>query len=41
MGVVTLTELEIILKITLLLVTIIWTTGKAVEQWRKLKNPKS
>ena len=36
-GVVTLTDIELILKITLLIVTIIWTGGKALEQWRKLK----
>ena len=36
-GVVTLTEIELILKITLLVITIIWTGGKAVEQWRNLK----
>jgi hypothetical protein len=38
MGVVTLTEIEVLLKIALLVVTITWTTGKAVEQWRKLKD---
>ena len=37
-GVVTLTDLELILKVTLLIVTIAWTAGKCVEQWRKLKN---
>lgn len=36
-GVVTLTDVELILKITLLLVTILWTGGKAIEQWRNLK----
>jgi hypothetical protein len=36
-GVVTLTEIELILKITLLMITIIWTGGKAVEQWLKLR----
>lgn len=38
LGVVTLTDVELVLKITLLLVTIIWTTGKAVNEWQKLKN---
>ena len=37
LGVVTLTDGELILKITLLLVTIVWTGGKAVNEWRKLK----
>jgi|TARA_Y100000356_G_C11217278_1_gene267069 hypothetical protein len=37
LGVVTLTDVELILKITLLLVTIVWTGGKAVNEWRKLK----
>lgn len=37
LGVVTLTDVELILKITLLLVTIIWTAGKAVNEWQKLK----
>jgi len=36
-GVVTLTDIELILKITLLIVTILWTGGKAVEQWQNLK----
>lgn len=38
LGVVTLTDVEVILKIILLVVTITWTTGKAVNEWRKLKN---
>ncbi len=38
LGVVTLTDVELILKITLLLVTIIWTAGKAVNEWQKLRN---
>lgn len=38
MGVVTLTEVEVLLKITLLVATIVWTLGKCIEQWRKLKN---
>jgi hypothetical protein len=38
-GVVTLTDIELILKITLLLATIVWTTGKAANEWKKLKNP--
>lgn len=37
MGVVTLTDVELILKITLLLVTIIWTAGKAANEWQKLR----
>jgi hypothetical protein len=39
LGVVTLTDIELILKITLLVVTLFWSVGKCVEQWRKLKNP--
>ena len=38
LGVVTLTDIELVLKITLLIVTILWSIGKCVEQWRKLKN---
>ena len=40
LGVVTLTDIELILKITLLLATIVWTTGKAANEWKRLKNPK-
>jgi hypothetical protein len=36
LGVVTLTDIELILKITLLLITIIWSVGKCIEQWKKL-----
>jgi len=38
LGVVTLTDIELFLKITLLIATIAWTTGKAVNEWQKLKN---
>ena len=38
LGVVTLTDVEVVLKIILLVVTIAWTTGKAVNEWQKLKN---
>jgi hypothetical protein len=38
LGVVTLTDIELILKITLLIATIAWTAGKAAHAWRKLKN---
>ena len=37
LGVVTLTDVELILKIALLVVTIVWTTGKAVNEWQKLR----
>ena len=37
-GVVTLTELELVLKITLLSATIVWTLGKAANEWKKLKS---
>ena len=37
LGVVTLTDVEVILKIVLLVVTIMWTGGKAVNEWQKLK----
>lgn len=37
LGVVTLTDIELILKITLLLATIAWTAAKAVNEWKKLK----
>ena len=38
MGVVTLTDLELILKIILLGVTIAWTLGKAVNEWQRIRN---
>lgn len=38
MGVVTLTDLELTLKVVLLAVTIVWSLGKAVNEWQKLKN---
>jgi hypothetical protein len=37
MGVVTLTDIELILKITLLTATIAWTAAKAINEWQKLK----
>tara|TARA_B100001175_G_C19315660_1_gene545233 strand:- start:321 stop:482 length:162 start_codon:yes stop_codon:yes gene_type:complete len=37
LGVVTLSDIELILKIALLLVTIVWTTGKAVNEWQLRK----
>lgn len=37
LGVVTLTDVEVILKIVLLVVTIMWTGGKAVNEWQKLR----
>ena len=37
LGVVSLTDIELVLKVTLLLVTIAWTVGKAVNEWKKLK----
>lgn len=40
MGVVTLTDLELILKIVLLVSTIAWTLGKAANEWQKLRNRK-
>jgi hypothetical protein len=33
-GVVTLTDFELILKVTLLVVTIVWTIGKATNEWQ-------
>jgi hypothetical protein len=36
-GVVTLTDIELFLKITLLVATIVWTLGKAANEWKKLK----
>ena len=38
LGVVTLTDIELILKITLLLITIIWTTFKAASEYKKWLN---
>jgi hypothetical protein len=35
MGVVTLTDVEVVLKIVLLVATITWTVGKCVEIWVK------
>jgi hypothetical protein len=40
LGVVTLTDVELILKITLLATTIFWTVGKALNEWRSLKKNK-
>lgn len=34
LGIVTLTDFELILKITLLAVTIVWSLGKATNEWQ-------